>query len=356
MHVPFLIVIIGEALYRFLLSQSSTPPTFHLHVRGTHPETKVRFSNSGSSQQRLNDRLRTETYTEIATDFDFRIDLTPNVLTQPTAIQWSVRDDEPAYRGQMYQQVESPSDLIGVLSKSKVKRKELKKYKALCKDRADLGKPPWASTSLSPPQIATQLQSSRTVRQWCDDYCASAKVLKEFVYTKVVYGWDFRKLTSAINSLIVNEAGYTGDLQINFTPEPQASDLIIVRPTTELSRALSNPWIKFFLVITLIYPFIWLFKRFHDKGGGVWKVCGSGYPLKVVRPVPRQEGLLVDIGPSSSPRTTDNLAGEREGVWFKRWELAIRRAVDQKIRSPVPLVIGRSHNPGAAHLDGYNDS
>jgi hypothetical protein len=111
--------------------------------------------------------------------------LTPNVLTQPTAIQWSVRDDEPAYRGQMYQQIESPSDLIGVLSKSKVKREELKKYKALCKDRADLGKPPWASTSLSPPQIATQLQSSRTVRQWCDDYCASAKVLKEFVYTKV---------------------------------------------------------------------------------------------------------------------------------------------------------------------------
>jgi len=36
----------GEALYRFLLAQSSTPPTYHLHIAGTREETRTRVVNS----------------------------------------------------------------------------------------------------------------------------------------------------------------------------------------------------------------------------------------------------------------------------------------------------------------------
>lgn len=32
----------GEALYRFLLSHAETPPTFYVHLRGTHTESRTR--------------------------------------------------------------------------------------------------------------------------------------------------------------------------------------------------------------------------------------------------------------------------------------------------------------------------
>ena len=75
----------------------------------------------------------------------------------------------------------------------KPERKERKGYKLWCKERDTKGLPPWiGSYSRNPlayrdisPEGEIQLKSSRTVRQWCDDYCASDKLLKEFVYTKV---------------------------------------------------------------------------------------------------------------------------------------------------------------------------
>ena len=72
-------------------------------------------------------------------------------------------------------------------------RKERKGYKLWCKERDSKGLPPWIGSYSrnpllprnAPPEGEIQLKSSRTVRQWCDDYCASDKLLKEFVYTKV---------------------------------------------------------------------------------------------------------------------------------------------------------------------------
>jgi hypothetical protein len=185
--------MLGEALYRFLLSQSSAPPTYRLSIRGTHTEQKVRLSDSNTSHQRhhhrrnhRHDQIETEAYTEVVTDFDFAIDLTPNIITLPqhSPIQWSVSDDEPAYRGKMYQQIEAPFNLDGSTAKSRATKKQLKEYQAWCQERDAIGLPPWARTPTSPHNVS-QLQSSRTVRQWCDDYCSSDKHLKEFVYTKV---------------------------------------------------------------------------------------------------------------------------------------------------------------------------
>ena len=52
----------GEALYRFLLSHAGTPPTFCVHLRGTHTESRTR-----SVSRRDNDghyRTHHEHYTE----------------------------------------------------------------------------------------------------------------------------------------------------------------------------------------------------------------------------------------------------------------------------------------------------
>ena len=181
-----------------------------------------------------------------------------------------------------------------------------------------------------------------------------------------MYGWDFGALKQAIETLIVQQTSYGGTLKVKFAPFPSSNDLIIVRPTNGLSMLVSNMWIKFLLWITLIYPFIWLFKRFHEHGGGVWKVCGGGYPLKLVLPVQGDKGDELPTfeeaaGSSSSTvvRAETYVIGEREGEWFRKWENTIRGAVLSRKQDKNPLVHPTDvpyANPSAALLDGYTDS
>jgi hypothetical protein len=97
-----------------------------------------------------------------------------------------------------------------------------------------------------------------------------------------------------------------------------------VRPDRSISRAISNPWLKLLLIITLIYPCIWLFQRFHRRGGGRWAVGGSGYALK--RRARVAEGGVFG-GRDEGGRV---LIGEEEGEWFRRWEGTIRRSVMER--------------------------
>ncbi|KAG8809006.1 hypothetical protein FRC19_004122 [Serendipita sp. 401] len=124
--------------------------------------------------------------------------------------------------------------------------------------------------------LNTSMRSSRSVRNWADDYCASEKLLKEFMFEKVVYGWNMAALEQSITTLI-KSTYYTGDLSVTFQT---TGNKVYIRPDNWLSRPLSHWWVKLLLWITLIYPFIWLFKRFAKNGGGIWRVAGAAYPLK----------------------------------------------------------------------------
>jgi hypothetical protein len=117
---------------------------------------------------------------------------------------------------------------------------------------------------------------------------------------------------------------------------------VIVRPNTHISRAISNPWLKFLLIITLIYPWIWLFRRFHRRGGGRWAVGGGAYALKRWEVTNTVEGGRV-------------LVGEREGEWFKRWEGTIRRCVmgRKKERRAMSSPDEELTNWPATQLDGF---
>ena len=55
----------GEALYRFLLSQSATRPDYRMHLRGTHTESKSRTVTKTDSNG--NTTHTTEHYTETVT-------------------------------------------------------------------------------------------------------------------------------------------------------------------------------------------------------------------------------------------------------------------------------------------------
>lgn len=74
--------------------------------------------------------------------------------------------------------------------RQKVRRAERKAYERWLEERTARGLPPWISSmedwreGMAEDSIRA-LKSSKTLRQWADEYCASPKYLKEFVYTKV---------------------------------------------------------------------------------------------------------------------------------------------------------------------------
>ncbi|KAH9858150.1 hypothetical protein C2E23DRAFT_802883 [Lenzites betulinus] len=352
----------GEALYRFLLSQSLLLPEYLLHVRGVHTEHKTRTVFRNDPQGRS--RTHHEHYTETVTDFDFYVNIGSQIVHGPT--HWTVPDAEPAYRGGMVRQVESGEyavalpdpELAQVGGKRKATKQEIKAAKERSRLREEHGLPPWiapgpeswyssANGTVAPPE-AQVLGSSKSLREWADEYCASDKLLKEFTYTKVVYGWNIANLREAVRSAI--RSVYSHNVTLEFQ---MSHHKICVRPDNRLSRTLSNKWLKFLLWILFIYPFIWLYKRFSRHGGGRWEVCGGAYALKTWRLEPNAVPPPPEANDGRWKQTRDGpvrLIGEREGEWFQRWEGPIRQAIIGKVQSRTPLEIV---NPAAMMLDGY---
>ena len=187
-----------------------------------------------------------------------------------------------------------------------------------------------------------------------------------------------QQIESAIRSTI-ESSPYNGSLQIDITPY---GSKVYIRPDNAVSRMLSNKWLKFLSIILLIFPFIWLFKRFHSHGGGRWEVCGGAYPLKQWVPLDPEE-ISSDPLPPYNPFSTSSaliptasqrvqgsryvqtptgpkkLLGVKEGEWFRVWEGVIIRAVIGRYQSPIPLSANRGV-PGlparSFDLDGYNET
>ncbi|KAG2154818.1 hypothetical protein DEU56DRAFT_770605 [Suillus clintonianus] len=355
----------GEALYRFLLSQALARPTVMLRCKGSHNETHTRMVHSRHNGQTS---MKTEQYTEHIIDFDFCIDVGQYIFGEPT--HWSYADSTPAYRGRMYQEMGISEE------RRKAQKSERKAAKAWDAERARRGFPPWIGSDYAwredqqySMQTNAVLKSSWTLRQWADDYCASRKYLKEFNYHKIAYGWNFEAIRIAAIS-VVNSTHYRGDLTVQFET---SQNIVSVRSHNRLSRALSNRWIKFLLFLTLIYPFIWLFKRFHSRGGGRWDVCGGAYALKRVEQAAKQSAPdlvhaespfrdvfeTVDttaqgssIADSSGRRT--KVVGTREGEWFRQWEGTIRRAVQNRLQDKQPFTMPDDQlETQTLVLDGY---
>ena len=193
-----------------------------------------------------------------------------------------------------------------------------------------------------------------------------------------------QQIESAVRSTI-EAAPYNGCLTVEFTPH---GSKVYIRPDNKVSRMLSNKWLKFLSIILFVFPFIWLFKRFHSRGGGRWEVCGGAYALKQWVPlefgdedeVPEAQQLpaYVMTAPTTSSASTrtagmsymsqrsnhliqtstgpKELIGLKEGEWFRSWEGAITRAVIGRYQSQTPLPSSTRSNLVVQTLDGYNDS
>lgn len=178
-----------------------------------------------------------------------------------------------------------------------------------------------------------------------------------------MYGWNTDALTTAIRGAVLS-THYTGTLSVSFNT---SAHRISVRSANRLSRVLSNKWLKLLLILTLIYPFIALFRRFHRRGGGRWEVCGGAYALKAFADAPTA-GLLLgadeeESGGSSVARDrlvktgagVKVLKGLREGEWYQQWESTIRGAVLSRKQDKTPMTqpnVG-GWNQAAVLLDGY---
>lgn len=176
---------------------------------------------------------------------------------------------------------------------------------------------------------------------------------------QVIHGWNIDALRSAIRTTITSTS-YSGNIFISFEYE---ANKIYVRPDNRLSRIISKPWLYFLMWILLIYPFIWLYKRFHAKGGGRWEVCGGAYALKRLVPADEQQPaadskVAFSDQPESSRSGSKKVVGLKEGQWLRQWEGSIKRAVATHLQTAVPLTEPQTHdqpNGMALLLDGYTD-
>ncbi|KAF8168128.1 hypothetical protein B0H34DRAFT_684284 [Crassisporium funariophilum] len=320
----------GEALYRFLLTQSAQIPRYLVSLKGTHTEQRTRRVT-----RTVNGRTETrdEHYTVTVTDFSFHIDLANYILPRP--VEWSSPDAEPTYRGLMVRQVQEPK------GRRKATKDEISAFKSDELGRLQQGLPPWHAADGT---IRAEKQaSSLTLREWADEYAASPKILKEFMYEKSVYGWDTDKLKEAIEGAIT-QAGYKGGIHVTFT---LSRTKICIRPDNKLSRVLSSGFYRVLLIIFLIYPFIWLFKRYSSRGGGRWEVYGGAYALKQSEPLEVQDRARVDVyagPPIMGPRVIETdqgllmrVEGYREGEWFREWEPIIKRGAALRFQRSEPL-------------------
>ena len=143
---------------------------------------------------------------------------------------------------------------------------------------------------------------------------------------QVPYGWDFSALKAAIKDAIL-ATGYEGHPKITLVDR---SSKIRICADNGLSWAVTNPWPKLIMWATLVYPLVWLFKRFNKEGGGKWEVCGGAYPLQIRYDVPIPP-------PGQQSVAVAQLMGSREGEWFAQWEGTIQRAVCSRLRTSAPL-------------------
>ncbi|EJU03876.1 hypothetical protein DACRYDRAFT_77677 [Dacryopinax primogenitus] len=282
----------GEALYRFLLFQSSVRPTMEIRIVGTHSSTTYveTVHRDAQGRERINRTPRHDT----VTDFSFRIDLAK--LLNPPPEFFTSPDDEPAFRGEMYRET------LVAGKKKAASVTGLYERMAWRAERKRRGQTPWSWKTVS-------AKGTRTVREWADEFCASPKVLKEFEYKKEIYGWDLQELERMIQRTAQN-AFYHGMVQVTF---PQSGTRIFIRRDSKFARMLSITAVKVILWVLFIYPFILLYKFCWPTGGGKWAVAGEGWTYNVwtaqgVQPLSLQQ-------------------------WWRVWERRIRNAIEERVKS-----------------------
>ncbi|TFK30416.1 hypothetical protein FA15DRAFT_698887 [Coprinopsis marcescibilis] len=293
----------GEALYRFLLDQQTQhPPVLRILIKGSRYET-----TTGTSYQN-------------STEFIFHVDVPLSAELANERVHYSLADSEPAYRGDSAKEIEVKGE------KKPIGFNDFRNYNSQRDARAKKGVAPWCvdvdekdlpvlqqgkeSEYVEKLQAlhARPWKSSRSLREWADDYCSKTSSRREFAFQQDFYGWDLEKLENIMCTAIKEKFGYTGDVTLEFWT---VHSKIFARPPGTVSKVLSKIW---------------------HGGLSVWKIAGVAYPLTKWVPVEKSSS---DSTPSSQFVKTSTGFQKRIGMteegWFKKWESTIAEAVNKKL-------------------------
>ncbi|EIN08293.1 hypothetical protein PUNSTDRAFT_120702 [Punctularia strigosozonata HHB-11173 SS5] len=359
----------AEALRRFIVQHGSTPPTFVFRCKGTHTETYIesdgpnwKHSTSSSREiveqpepsvsthvhlhfgsvqedsggrrprrprsrvdddsssdsatgedanvtaasrrQRGKDR-KTESepnvQTKHVTDFNFLISISPHILERLShrVLPGSVA----TYRGNLTRETQLV-DENGRVSRGSVsshgsepENEHGVRWEA---EGSKTGEEVWA----------------RRLREACEEYCNSSKGVKEFVYKKILRGWNIPGLTTAVHASIL-ATGYTGDVSVTFVPLPEASNMVVVRQDSISSRWLGGAyWWSVGMLAWIGWPGAKEWAGRWDVARGVWSL---------------RRTTTVEGGSGEE--------GAKEGEWFRSWEPTIRTCVLGRMKSEVPMTM-----------------
>ncbi|KAG8922252.1 hypothetical protein FRC02_011981 [Tulasnella sp. 418] len=205
--------------------------------------------------------------------------------------------------------------------------------------------------------------SSRTIRQWADDYAMSRKGLKDFKFKKVVYGWDFEeikegegsrtipvKISANISSgirRIIMYTSYGGDINVEVENRKYK---VHVRSSGRIAEKYYHPCSRLWLALLCIYPILWLWRHYFWNGGGEWVVAGTAWPMKKWVKVEGSfegetiDGCILRLQEAGIPFSSDTefklghdgvyyLKGFSEAQWLKIWTRTIAHAVETRVKS-----------------------
>lgn len=162
-----------------MLSKGAIKPYHAIHISGTHAERRLLIHPKGAGS--------VESRTITVTDFDVSIDLTSLVLPEPTF--WCADDDAPVCRGNVEPQTE-PNGPVPHNQRTFADAREAEAYELRQMRRLDTGISPWADlpeNDMKDLRVScrSRKRSSRSLKQWCHDYCRSAQRVKDFRFQQV---------------------------------------------------------------------------------------------------------------------------------------------------------------------------
>ena len=190
---------------------------------------------------------------------------------------------------------------------------------------------------------ATPQASSRSFEEWVTDYIRSKRIVKEFILRKEIYAWDLAALTTSLEQLI-RSTGYSSSISVNFQTTPEC---VHVYSPNAVSRIFASYLWIFLTSIILVFPFLWMWRRWWPGAGGQWEVAGAAFRLKRWELVPgtgpgeTEQGALGRLGGSlgiggarlrAGKEGVWVLKGVHEADWFRSWEESIRCGVRERTR------------------------
>ncbi|KAK6442133.1 hypothetical protein LTR95_001636 [Oleoguttula sp. CCFEE 5521] len=124
----------------------------------------------------------------------------------------------------------------------------------------------WRKTTATNAQHVSD-EPTKTLRDWCEDYCASRSPLKVFRVHRPVTGLDKDLLRRRLDYL-VRATGYRGRISITFPTEQENVDIYSDHPINQWRTG----WVRFIFYLTFLWIITWPILFFTTKWWHVYTV------------------------------------------------------------------------------------